>query len=147
MQTENLNQTQSAPQTANPQKASGTDIGSQSSDFQQAATQDALNQGAQQSLSVQNNGEPLTGRPAASAGDSVAYIWWAVLILAVIVVGSILGIKYFNEDAQEPAAGPSPKKSAAASKKKAATVKKPAKTKSGKPAKKRKTAAKKRSRR
>lgn len=149
MQNSNLNNTQTGPQTANPQSVTGgaADAGN-SADFQQTAPQDALSRDGRQELSVQNTGEPLSGTVSVASANSISLVWWAVLITTSIIIGSILAIKYLGAQDEEAAPAPAARKPSVAktANKPAAAkaAKKPARSKSGKPVKRRKKPVKKR---
>ncbi len=143
----NLNDTQSAPDTGNPQNVGESANPSNGADFQQTAPQDLLKQEQRQSLSVQETGEPLpAGSSTVAVDGGLSLLWWALLIVLAVVVGSILAIRFLGEREDENITEESPKlASSSPSKSSTAKAKKrPARTKSGKPVKSRKKSSKKR---
>lgn len=136
-----LLQTQTAPNTGNPQNVGETNSANESADFQQTAPQDLLTQ-EQRSLVVEETGQPLSSPNApAQVGGSSLVIW---LLLAGLVLAIGIGIwaaRFFSEDEEEQVPiAPRPSKAKTAT----TTKRKTTKTKSGKPVKKRKKAAQKR---
>ncbi len=142
--TNELSNTQNAPQTGNPQNAAPAG-GNNAADFQSTAPSETLNQEAE-NLTVEQTGDPITGG-VASSNESFP-VGWAVVIGVVIVAGIWLLIKLFKEEAEEtrkPAAAAPAKRasSKAASSSKAATKKPAAKKKKTTSGKKRKKSTKK----
>ena len=137
-----LNNTRQVSDTSNPQNAGETSGPSNGADFQSTAPQDVLRQEQQQSLTVQETGEPLPAGSNTSVVDGgLSVMWWAVIIIASVAVGSVLAIKLWG-DSDESYTPAEPAKPARA--KSTATKKKVTKTKSGKPAKSRKKTTKQR---
>lgn len=141
-----LNQTQSAPPTSNPQSATSPNGASESTDFQSTAPSDALNQEAEQ-LSVQETGEPIYGSEQAIPDNAVSVIWIGI-VLAIVVVGVWFLAKLLRESvddnkrpAAKPAASPATK---AKSTKKKPVAKKTTKKKSAPNQRRKKTTKKKR---
>jgi flagellar biosynthesis/type III secretory pathway M-ring protein FliF/YscJ len=142
-----LNNTQSAPDTGNPQNAGEANGASDSSDFQKTAPVDALNQS--RALEVQETGDPVENGSQAAANGSMSNVWWGLGILVIIAIGSMLAIKFLKEQDEEnktAVAVPAKSTSKPAEKKSAvkSTVKK---TRSGKPAAKKTKKATKKKRR
>lgn len=132
----NLNDTQSAPDTGNPQGVGTSNGASNAGDFQQTASQETL-QDQNQSLQVEDV-TVASQTPANSAGLSP--FWWALIAFAVVFAISYLAIKLFDTEEPAPAraaARPTPattKKKSVANKsaKKTTAKKKPAARKSAK---------------
>lgn len=141
-----LNNTQATPNTDNPQDVGGADNANNGADFQQTAPVDVLTKS--QTLEVQQTGDPISGGLPAATDSSWSFVWWGLGILVIVVVASILAIRFLKQQDEEAAdVAPATVKEPAASKAAAQpAAKKPVKkTKSGKPAiRKRKKSAKKR---
>lgn len=143
---ENLNETQSAPQTANPQTAGGAGPANDSADFQQTAPSDTLEQ-ENQSLGVQESGR----LPSAATVRQDNSMWfWGVGILVSLVVIVVITRLLMAEDKTETQSTPAGTKSSSSAKKTSVSsksaVKKTAVSKK-KVTKKRQTAASKRKKR
>lgn len=143
-----LNNTQTAPDTRNPQDVIPADGASRAEDFQSTAPQDALNQELD-SLEVQSTGEPLSGTLEGVSSDNSIFLGTFAIFVLLAAGAFVLArlLKESSEDiasATSPAAAARPKATAnKASKTKKAPAKK--KTSSGKPvAKKRKKPSRKR---
>ena len=134
-----LNQTQTTPNTGNPQNVGGTESVNEGSDFQQTAPQDLLSQ-QQRALAVEETGDPLPAANTPPAGGSSMLIWLILAGLLVAVGVGIWAAKFFDED--EEVSSPAPQ--LAKTKMAPATKNKITKTKSGKPVKKSKKPARKR---
>lgn len=141
-----INSNQTAPQTGNPQNVNGANNANNGADFQSTAPSDVLNQNLP--LEVQQTGEPLDRGQAINSSNSASLLWWGIIILAIVVVGSISLIKLLKKvektvelQAAEKELADEPVKLTA----KTTTKKAVRKTSSGKPvAKKRKKSSKKR---
>lgn len=135
-----MENTQSSPNTANPQQAPSAGGASNAADFQSTAPSDALRT-EMQNLSVQETGQPLEGgRSVASGSGSNG---WIIVVVAMAVVAVFVIFKLIREAIEDnratsaraaaPAASSSAKKKPATTKK-ASPAKKPAAKRKKKPA-------------
>lgn len=131
-----LNQTQSTPQTSNPQDAVPSEGASNSADFQSTAPEEALRQQTE-ALSVQETGDPVSGSTTAALDNSFSIA--ILFIIGLLIAGAVIFYKLMKETVEESA---QPQSKPAATKKSSTTKKTPAKkpaskkTPSGKPRKK-----------
>lgn len=142
----NLNNTQSTPNTANPQNVGERPATNQGADFQQTAPADQLNN-QQENLVVQSTGEPLPAGTVKSSSDASTWLWLAgiMVLLAVIIFVARLMVADDEEKLDIAAPSSEPGKSNPSISAKPVKKTNPKKTKSGKPTtKKRKKSAKKR---
>lgn len=124
---QDLNNTQSAPDTANPQGVGTSNGASNASDFQETAPQDTLQN---QSTSLGVDGVQ-ANNSTQSVTDGLSPFWWAAIAFGVVFVCSYLAIRFFDKEAKAPArvaSRPAAKKTA----KKPVAKKKPATRKSTK---------------
>lgn len=138
-------QTNSTPQTSNPQDAASAGGASNSADFQSTAPKETLNQEAE-SLSVQQTGEPLKGVTASVMENGLSTIVVLTVIVLVVIGGWIL-YKLLREAVEENTE-PAPKAKATVAKKtttakKAPAIKSAVKKKSTSAQRKKKSTAKK----
>lgn len=132
-----INNTQSAPGTANPQSAVPADGASNGADFQSTAPSEALRNQVD-NLSVQETGEPATGSQAPATATDFP-LGWVVAIGITVVIGIVVLVRLLKEAAEESAPAPV-RKSAPVTAKSTKAAKAPAKKTTAK-----KTSAKKKS--
>lgn len=98
----NLNETQSTPNTSNPQDAVPADGASNASDFQSTAPYDALNQEAE-NLTVQKTGDPLEAQSVSAVSDA-SVVFWVIFGVIVFALSLVLLFKLIKEGKEDDAA-------------------------------------------
>lgn len=140
-----MNNTQSSPDTANPQNVGTSAPVNSGEDFQKTAAPEELNN-QRDGLTVETTGEPLPAGTAVSSSSAATWLWVAGFVALMIVIVYIARLMIADDEgklgASKPAAKPAARKKAAST----ATAKKTTakKTKSGKPVAKKKKTTKKR---